>query len=152
MFVHFCERSYPDEDSFHHNRGRCRVVYPENQRERTEASHNRHTTPGQTKIEASGQSHPGRNLIVDAPAVRNRTKRACSIMTTTGSSLQVFENSGLMAAAAASPHDNSRIGEQARIQMQSRLDAIVKSRDRALVEEAPGELYPSCPAQEFWSG
>ena len=50
-----------------------------------------------------------------------------------------------MAAAAASPHDNSRIGEQARIQMQSKLDAIVKSRDRALVEEAPGELYPSCP-------
>ena len=70
-------------------------------------------------------------------------------MTTNGSSLQVFENSGLMAASAASPHDNSRIGEQARIQMQSKLDAIVKSRDRALVEEAPGELYPSCP-QEFW--
>jgi len=41
------------------------------------------------------------------------------------------------AAAAASPHDKSRIGEQARIQMQSRLDAIVKSRDRALVDEAP---------------
>jgi hypothetical protein len=52
------------------------------------------------------------------------------------------------AAAAAGPHDKSRIGEQARIQMQSRLDAIVKSRDRALVDEAPGELHhPSCPPQ-----